>query len=46
MIIFLSSSNLCRNVDESLVDEEAHIPVQQLRHILKNLPAEGHRDGK
>ena len=32
-------SYLRRNVDEPLVDEEAHIPVQELRHILENLPA-------
>merc|ERR1719341_1389576 len=31
-------SDLRRNVDEPLVDEEAHIPVQELRHILENLP--------
>ena len=31
-------SCLRRNVDEPLVDEEAHIPVQELRHILENLP--------
>ena len=34
----IQDSDLSRNVDESLIDEEAHIPVQQLCHILKNLP--------
>ena len=35
-------SYLRRNVDEPLVDEEAHIPVQELRHILENLPERVH----
>ena len=34
----IKDSDLGGNVDKSLIYEEAHIPVQQLCHILKNLP--------